>query len=274
MFAYDNTTGGLHPESFFNKRIQADELRLFPMGGGNVEREIQKLNEKLRETYRQVPNDYHALRVVVDFGHLVTPKNFEVFINCMRGILKKRNKRKCPSCTKMGGQTGGTMAPFRLRTIIAFSVESLPHDIMNTLFEMHENVVISTRNEHTMCLLNHRHEEIPDISVIESIPTRTLEKSVKKNLEIIGLSILCQNPMCGYDLIRTIYLRYHTFLSQGTVYPLLYSLKSQGLLSVVESDSSHSKVYTPTIEGRQVAEGRINDFISSQRYLLQSIERA
>lgn len=273
LFAYDKTNKGLHPETFFKEKIQSGGLSLHPMSVGNTEVEIQKLNEKLRETYRQVPNDYHTLRVVADFGHLVTPRNFEAFLNCARGIIKKRNKRKCQSCIEIEGQTGRTMVSPRFRTIIALNIESLPYDTINTLFKIHENVVISTRNEHTMCLLNQRPDEIPDNSAIESIPTRVLEKSVKKHLEIISLSILHQNPMCGYDLIRTIYLRYHTFLSQGTVYPLLYSLESKGLVSVAEPVSSHSKVYALTDEGRRVAEGMINDFISSQRYLLQSIAR-
>ena len=37
-------------------------------------------------------------------------------------------------------------------------------------------------------------------------------------------------PMCGYDIIKTIFIEYKVFLSQGTVYPILYSLVEQGLL--------------------------------------------
>jgi len=81
------------------------------------------------------------------------------------------------------------------------------------------------------------------------------------------MALLPRSPMCGYDIIPTIYQRYHTFLSQGTGYPLLYSLEGEGLLSMVKSRSPRSEVYALT------EEGKINDFTSAQKYLLESIRK-
>lgn len=85
-----------------------------------------------------------------------------------------------------------------------------------------------------MSLLSYRSGEVPDLPSTEAIPRIALERFVKKHLETLVLSLLPRSPMCGYDLIRTIYQKYHTFLSQGTVYPLLYDrrARAEGLLRV------------------------------------------
>ena len=274
LFAYDNTAGRLYPESVFKEEIQAGELQLFPMGGGSLQREIQELNEKLQKMYRQVPSNYHTLRVVVDFSSLTAPSSLEAVIGCVKGIMEKRNERIHLPWTRVRYRARKVTAPFPLRSLIAFNIESLPNEIISTLLGIHENVVISARNEYTMSLLNYRFGEMPDLISVETIPRKAVEKIVKKHLETIILSLLLRSPMCGYDLIRTIYQRYHTFLSQGTVYPLLYDLERHGLLSIVKSGSPRSKVYAVTDSGREEAKTKINDFISAQKYLLESIQRA
>lgn len=271
LFAYDNTTGKLYTESVFKDQVQAGMLHLFPMGDKNIQMEIQELDKKLREMYRQVPKNYHTLRVVADFGSLTTSRSLETVIGCVKGIMEKRNERLRLPWSRTRYRAKKMTAPFPLRTLIAFNVESLPNGAVNTLLEIHENVVISARNEYTMSLLNYRSGEIPDLISVETIPRETLERFVKKHLDTIILSLLLRNPMCGYDLIRTIYQRYHTFLSQGTVYPLLYDLERRELLGIVKSGSPRSKVYALTDHGGKEAKTRINDFISTQRYLLESI---
>ena len=147
----------------------------------------------------------------------------------------------------------------------------MPGDAVKELMKLHDSVVISARNEYTMSMLNFHGGEVPESPSVETLPRDALERFVKRHLETLVLSMLRENRMCGYDVIRTIYQRYHTFLSQGTVYPLLYSLESKGLLKVVQSDSPRSKVYALTEQGEEIAKARINDFISAQKYLLESI---
>lgn len=121
-----------------------------------------------------------------------------------------------------------------------------------------------------MSLLNYRPLELSELPQVEAIPKQALEPFVKKHLETIVLYLLARAPMCGYDIIRTVYHRYYTFLSQGTVYPLLYSLERKGFLSVVKPGSPRSKVYALTEEGKRAAESRINDFISRNTYSSRS----
>ncbi|HII07910.1 MAG TPA: PadR family transcriptional regulator [Methanotrichaceae archaeon] len=98
------------------------------------------------------------------------------------------------------------------------------------------------------------------------------ERIIKTNLEIIILSMLRRNPMCGYDLIKIIFTKYNVFLSQGTVYPLLYSLKNEGILQAeFNPGNMRSKIYSITKEGETVVEDRLNEFIRAEEYILNSI---
>lgn len=99
-----------------------------------------------------------------------------------------------------------------------------------------------------------------------------LEKSIKSNLEIIVLSMLMECPMCGYDLIKDIFEKYNVFLSQGTVYPLLYSLKNDGLLQAqFARGNTRTKIYSITEYGEDIVKGKINDFIQVEEYILDII---
>ncbi|MDI6819929.1 MAG: hypothetical protein QMC89_03375 [Candidatus Hodarchaeaceae archaeon] len=74
-------------------------------------------------------------------------------------------------------------------------------------------------------------------------------------------------------MIRSIYQRYRTFLSQGAVYPLLYSLEGKGLLVAMKFDSRAGGLCAGR-GGRAGEGGKINNFVSVQKYLLESIGRA
>jgi DNA-binding PadR family transcriptional regulator len=274
LFAYDNTEGRLHPEAVFGKYIEAGKLHLLPMGEKSTLEEVKNLSSKLAELCRRVESGKDgALRVVVDFGGLPTRSNVDSILDCVRKIMEKKDKKIRMRWNRTRYKTKKLEAPFPIRAITAFNADSLPNDALRELLNLHHNAVISARNQHTMSLLNYRPPELPDLPPVEAIPRQALEFFVKKHLETIVLALLSRSPMCGYDIIRTIYQRYHTFLSQGTVYPLLYSLEGEGLLSVMKSGSPRSKVYALTEEGKRVAEGKINDFISAQKYMLESIRK-
>ncbi|MDI6903295.1 MAG: PadR family transcriptional regulator, partial [Methanocellales archaeon] len=142
---------------------------------------------------------------------------------------------------------------------------------MDALIGLHERMVISTPNESTVVLPNfslaNKFDGNPSI---DTISQEAMEQSVRKNLENIALSILQKEPMCGYDIIKTISHQYHVFLSQATVYPLLYSLEEQGLLET-ENDG-RAKIYAPTERGKKIIENRLDEFTKAQEYLYNSIK--
>ena len=99
-----------------------------------------------------------------------------------------------------------------------------------------------------------------------------VERIIKTNLEIVILCILRNNPMCGYDIIKSIFEKYDIFLSQGTVYPLLYSLKDQGILQAeFDRGNMRSKIYTISTEGEEIVKDRLNVFTRAGEYVLSSI---
>jgi DNA-binding PadR family transcriptional regulator len=99
-----------------------------------------------------------------------------------------------------------------------------------------------------------------------------VERIIKTNLEIVILCILRNNPMCGYDIIKLIFEKYDIFLSQGTVYPLLYSLKDQGILQAeFDQGNMRSKIYSISMEGEEIVKDRLNVFTRAGEYVLGSI---
>ncbi|HOO52835.1 MAG TPA: TIR domain-containing protein [Methanothrix sp.] len=87
-----------------------------------------------------------------------------------------------------------------------------------------------------------------------------LERIIKTNLDIIILDILKDAPMCGYDIIKKIFESYDIFISQGTVYPLLYSLKEDGIIKAeFDRENMRSKIYSITDKGMSLIKERINE---------------
>jgi DNA-binding PadR family transcriptional regulator len=99
------------------------------------------------------------------------------------------------------------------------------------------------------------------------------ENIIKSHLEIIVLSMLAEISISGYDLIKEIFARYNVFLSQGTVYSLLYCLKDEGIIRAeFAKGDMRTKRYSATQEGKQIIEKRIDEFIEAEEYILNSIK--
>jgi len=91
-----------------------------------------------------------------------------------------------------------------------------------------------------------------------------VEKIVRINREVFLLSLLLQRNMCGYELIKKIFLKWDVLLSQGTVYPVLYSFEDEGILRAeFGRGDMRTKIYSLTPEGREVAQKRVEDFIKA-----------
>lgn len=91
-----------------------------------------------------------------------------------------------------------------------------------------------------------------------------VDKIIKANREIFMMSFLLKKQMCGYDLIKDIFSKCDVFLSQGTVYPVLYTLEGEGLLHAEYSKGDmRSKKYSLTLNGREIAEKDVEDFVKA-----------
>lgn len=103
---------------------------------------------------------------------------------------------------------------------------------------------------------------------------KIIERIVRSNRDVFIMHSLLDKPMCGYDLIKEIFSRCDVFLSQGTVYPILYSLEEEGFLQAEYSKGDmRSKMYSLTPRGREIAETDIENFIKAIKILSELIMR-
>lgn len=99
-----------------------------------------------------------------------------------------------------------------------------------------------------------------------------VEEVIKNNIEIIILSMLYNKSMSGLEIIKEIFLKYGILLSQGTVYPYLYSLKEKGILDIeYKKGDMRTKKYIPSASGKQIIEKKLDDFIEAEEYIIKSI---
>lgn len=105
-------------------------------------------------------------------------------------------------------------------------------------------------------------ENVPDLCESqEDYCKKFIDRIIKTNREVFIMSSLLEKQMCGYDLIKEIFSRCDVFLSQGTVYPILYTLEDEGLLHAEYSKGDmRSKKYSLTLKGREIAEKDVEDF--------------
>jgi PadR family transcriptional regulator PadR len=96
-----------------------------------------------------------------------------------------------------------------------------------------------------------------------------IERTVKANREIFVLQALADEPMCGYDVIKEIFMKCNVFLSQGIVYPILYSLEEDGIIRAEYTKGNmRSKLYFITAEGRETVQKRIDIFVKAMKAVL------
>ncbi len=86
-----------------------------------------------------------------------------------------------------------------------------------------------------------------------------IQSLVKKNLDVIILSMLKDNPIHGYKIIADLHNSFGVLLSPGTLYPLLYRLVSEGLVDV--EAESRRKVYSLN----RLGELRTREFVESYK---------
>jgi PadR family transcriptional regulator PadR len=105
-------------------------------------------------------------------------------------------------------------------------------------------------------------ENVPDLCESqEDYCKKFVDRIIKTNREIFIMLSLLEKQMCGYDIIKEIFSRCDVFLSQGTVYPILYTLEEEGMLHAEYSKGDmRSKKYSLTPRGREAAEKDVEDF--------------
>ncbi len=101
----------------------------------------------------------------------------------------------------------------------------------------------------------------------------SMDKTVRANKDAIVLSLLEEAPMCGYDLIKAIFMRYGVFLSQGLIYPILYTLEEEGMLkSGFAKGSMRTKEYIITPQGLALAKRKREALVQAMEDVILCIK--
>lgn len=233
----------------------SQDIRGFPITNGHVksvrEQDIIDLREKINSLLDEA-SEYSALRLQIDFGRTMNPRNMEAILKLVEDLHM--------------------IEGFPISTLMAFNASKVDQKIVNRLVKLHDRVMLSTKNETCVSfsqLSRNREFDVPPS--IDVITTESMEQAIKKSLDIIVLALLQQRPMCGFDIIKTIVQNFSVLLSQGTVYPILYSLKDKGYVDIVMRSDNKTRVYVPTNEGRKYMEEKIKEYILAQENILNLI---
>jgi DNA-binding MarR family transcriptional regulator len=242
LYAFEDIEHKWHPENVFAKQIENKQLHIFPINN------LESLDKKIREMCSLSKSNSTTLRLLIDFCSLATPENIDAVVSSGKTILK--TSKKIP-----------------ITSISAFNTNSMNYETIGEVMRIYGKV-ISLSQTGELCAA------LPTFATIkpfrktsfEAVSQETTETFVKNNLEIITLCLLSKNPMCGYDVIKTISQQLHCFLSQGTVYPLLYSLEKEKILKVEKN--AKAKIYSLTEEGKKIVGKKIDEFKTIYMHML------
>ena len=96
---------------------------------------------------------------------------------------------------------------------------------------------------------------------------------VKSSKELLVLSMILEHPMSGYDLIKKIMIKTDVLLSQGTVYPILYSFEEADILQAEYGKSDmRKKIYHLTPQGKEIAQDKIDHFVQAFNHFITVID--
>ncbi len=162
-----------------------------------------------------------------------------------------------------------------IASISSFNMNFLNQDAVDSLLRIHDSVVVTTKDGEASVAFFHRSNMKPVyVPRIDVVSSKMMEHAVKKSLRILILSLLKQQPMCGFDIIKSLMHQFNVLLSQGTVYPILYSLEKEGYLKTVVKSDNKTKLYVPTEKAHRYIDQQIKEYILAQEKILDLVSRS
>ena len=245
LYAFEDIDHKWHPENIFKEYVENKQLHIFPINN------LQSLDKKIMKMSTMAKSNSSPLRLLMDFCNLANPENIDAIVSSGEKILRK--SKEIP-----------------ITAISAFNTNSLNYETVGKVMKIYEKV-ISLSQTGELCVALPTFSKIKPLKPsFETVSQETTETFAKNNLEIITLHLLSKKPMCGYDVIKTISQQFRCFLSQGTVYPLLYSLENKGILKVERN--AKAKIYSLTEEGEKIVGRKIDEFKTTHQHMLSLIE--
>ena len=100
-------------------------------------------------------------------------------------------------------------------------------------------------------------------------PSNIKQRFARSFLDIVVLTIIRSRPTWGYRIITDIRENFGVNIGYGTMYPLLKSLKTKGLIKSRSKISNRRKIYEITVKGLEVINS-YNELLKDQLQLLET----
>lgn len=130
-----------------------------------------------------------------------------------------------------------------------YPVTKIHPNLLKELVAGHEKLIFSSQD--TTLLSS-------DTLNKSGLSEESIERFVKNNIEMVVLSLVFKEPMCGLDIIKKIHKNFNVLISPGTMYPLLHTLMKKGLVKC--EVGIKSKVYKVPED----AKPKINNLLGNQ----------
>jgi len=211
---------------------------------------LHQIQKKLNACFKEVEEKYKSLLLIFDWGswmkeHDNVPQ--EIFLSFLRNILKK-TQGVSPPGWKRKYKTIQTKYPVLI--INSFIPDKLENDFLNELVSLHKRVYLFQKNDSLLSFPGVSPHQGIIFPQKHTLPPEILEKLVKDNLKILCLIFLEKNNQSGYQILKNIANHFHCILSQGTLYPVLYSLEEQEKI-IATNGKGREKIYVLSQKGKE-----------------------
>lgn len=194
-----------------------------------------------------------GLRMIVDAGS-IDPSVLRGLRNRIRGAIAKyiehipREKylaERCKGC----------------RILCTYDMGKLIPDLVKQLVASHDKLVLTTSDATILAS-----ESLDKVG----ITGESIQRFVKDDLEPIVLALMLREPMCGTDIIKTVYDKFGVLLSPGTIYPLLHDLEKRGLLKC--EYGVKTKTYKPAEGAEEKIKKLLDEHVKASRFLSRFLQ--
>jgi len=226
---------------------------------------FHKIQKELNKCYKEVEERVKSLLLIFDWGSLTKYDDIskEIFLSFLRNILKKEQGVSPPGW-KRKYKTNQKKYPILI--VNSFIPDKLENEFLNEIISLHKRIYLFQKNDSLL--------SFPGISPYQetifpqkhTLSPEILEKLVKDNLETLCLIFLEKDNLSGYKILKNIANNFHCILSQGTLYPILYSLEEQGKI-IVSNGKGREKIYMLSQKGKEELKNKKQQLLHGFQHL-------
>ena len=204
----------------------------------------------MNKCYKEVEEKGKSLLLIFDWGSWMKEYDDvpqEIFLSFLRNILKK-GQGVSPPGWKRKYKTGQKKYPILI--VNSFIPDKLENEFLNEIISLHKRVYLFQKNDSLLSFPGISPHQKTIFPQKHTLPPEILEKLVKDNLKILCLIFLEKENQSGYNILKNIANHFHCILSQGTLYPVLYSLEKQEKI-MASNGKGREKIYTLSQKGKE-----------------------